>query len=51
MNCSHKCEGCPAFGNNSHGGMGCKIMDEEISAIRAKRDAYKEMGEYFKTKR
>lgn len=50
MNCNHKCVSCPAYGKNFHGGANCKIMDEEISALRAKRDAYKKMSEYFEEK-
>lgn len=49
MNCNHDCDKCPAR-SLFVGETNCKLMNEEIYAIRAKKEAYKEIKRYFEKK-
>ena len=49
MDCNHECEKCPAS-SFIGGETNCMLLTEEIHAIRAKKEAYKEQMKYYKEK-
>jgi hypothetical protein len=49
MDCNHDCKSCPSL-TQFDGETSCKLLNEEIYAIRAKKEAYKKMAEYFERK-
>ena len=49
MNCNHDCQKCPAS-SFIDGETNCILLNEEIHAIRAKKEAYKEQMRYYKEK-
>ena len=49
MDCNHDCEKCPAS-SFIGGETNCILLNENIFAIRAKKEAYKEMANYYKKK-